>query len=104
MDTYFVYILKCADDSLYTGITNNLDVRLAQHKAGSNNNSYTYDKKPIKLIYYKEFSDVLQAIYYEKKIKGWSRNKKWALIRGDYNMLQILAECRNASHYKYKPE
>ncbi|CAH8281401.1 conserved hypothetical protein [Mariniflexile fucanivorans] len=49
-----------------------------------------------------EFNDVLQAIYFEKKIKGWAKAKKLALINGDFDMLQILSECRNATHYKYK--
>jgi putative endonuclease len=53
--------------------------------------------------FHQEFNDVLQAIYFEKKIKGWTRAKKEALISGDFDMLQILSECRNATHYKYKP-
>jgi|TARA_Y100000385_G_scaffold19289_1_gene19227 putative endonuclease len=54
------------------------------------------------LVFYQEFNDVLQAIYFEKKIKGWTRLKKQALINGDFDMLQILSECRKATHYKYK--
>jgi putative endonuclease len=54
------------------------------------------------LEFHQEFNDVLQAIYFEKKIKGWTRLKKQALIKGDFDMLQILSECRNATHYKYK--
>jgi putative endonuclease len=51
--------------------------------------------------FYEVFNDVLQAIYFEKKLKKWTRVKKEALINGDYDMLQILAECRNATHHKY---
>jgi putative endonuclease len=47
---------------------------------------------------------VEQAIYFEKKIKKWSGKKKLALANDDYNMMQILAECRNATHSKYNPE
>ena len=53
------------------------------------------------LEFYQEFNDVLQAIYFEKKIKGWTRAKKQALIKGDFGMLQMLSECRNSTHYKY---
>ena len=52
--------------------------------------------------FYQEFNDVLQAIYFEKKIKGWTRAKKQALINGNFDMLQMLSERRNATHYKYK--
>ena len=100
---YYVYIIKCFDDSYYTGITNNLDLRFQQHQSGYNKDCYTYKRRPLLLEFYQEFNDVLQAIYFEKKIKGWTRVKKQALINGDYDMLQILSECRNATHYKYKP-
>ena len=74
-----------------------------QHQSGYSKESYTYYKRPVKLQFYQEFTDVLQAIYFEKKLKGWTRAKKEALIKGDFDTLQILSECRNASHYKYKP-
>tara|TARA_R100000789_G_C2944733_1_gene133182 strand:- start:366 stop:677 length:312 start_codon:yes stop_codon:yes gene_type:complete len=103
MYSYFVYILKCSDNSYYTGITNNLDRRLKEHKCGLNKNCYTFSRRPVDLEFFEEFHDVLQAIYFEKQIKGWTRLKKQALINGDFDRLQILAECRNATHYKYKP-
>lgn len=56
------------------------------------------------LIFHQEFNDVNQAIYFEKKIKNWSGKKKLALADGNFDMIQILAECRNASHSKYNPE
>lgn len=55
------------------------------------------------LKFQQEFNDVLQAIYFEKKIKGWTRAKKLALINGNFNMLRILSECRNATHFNYQP-
>ena len=64
--------------------------------------AYTYKRRPLSLVFYQEFNDVLQAIYFEKKIKGWTRLKKQALINGDFDMLQILSEYRKATHYKYK--
>ncbi len=98
---YYVYILKCSDDSYYTGITSNLDKRINEHKLGKYKNCYTYKRRPIEVKFYETFNDVLQAIYFEKKIKKWTRAKKEALINRNFNMLQILAECRNATHYKY---
>ncbi|MDX1471210.1 MAG: GIY-YIG nuclease family protein [Flavobacteriaceae bacterium] len=101
MNLYFVYILECSDQSLYIGITNNLESRIAQHNNGEFKNSYTFNRRPLILRFSQGFYNVLEAIYFEKKIKGWSRAKKLALIKGDYDMLQILAECRNATHYMY---
>jgi len=100
---YYVYILECSDKSYYTGITNDLSKRLEEHQAGIKRDAYTYKRRPVELKFHQVFIDVLQAIYFEKKIKRWTRAKKKALIDGDWDMLQILAECRNATHYKYKP-
>lgn len=66
-------------------------------------NAFTFKRRPLKLIFQQEFKDVKQAIYFEKKIKGWSALKKRALANGDGEMLQILAECRNMTHYKFCP-
>jgi len=104
MYSYFVYILKCSDNSFYTGITNNLDKRFKEHQLGYKKDSYTHKRRPLSLEFYQEFNDVLQAIYFEKKIKGWTRAKEQALIKGNYDMLIILSECRNATHYKYNTE
>jgi putative endonuclease len=101
MYSYYVYILKCSDQSYYTGITNDLDKRIEQHQSVIKKDSYTYKRRPLELEFYQEFNDVLQAIYFEKKLKGWTRRKKEALIHGDDQLLQILYECRNATHYKY---
>ena len=99
---YYVYIPKCKDGSYYTGITNNIEKRFIEHQSGHNKNSYTYKRRPLSLEFYQEFNDAKQAIYFEKKIKKWTRAKKEALIKGDFNMLQTLSECRNATHFKYK--
>lgn len=102
MYSYYVYIIKRSDDSYYTGITNDIAKRFEEHQRGYMIDAYTYKRRPLKLEFHQEFNDVLQAIYFEKKIKGWSRAKKGALIKGDFDMLQILSECRNATHYKYE--
>ena len=104
MYQYFVYILTCADGTYYVGITNDLERRLIEHHSGLNLKSYTFKRRPLEFSFQEEFNDVLEAIYFEKKLKGWSRAKKKALIDGDFNRLQFLAECRNATHYKYRPK
>jgi putative endonuclease len=103
MKSYYVYILECSDRLLYTGFTNNISRRLEEHTQGKNKNSFTYTRRPIKLIFYQEFNNVLHAIYFEKKIKRWSSKKKRALANNDFDLLQILSECRNMTHFKYRP-
>ncbi len=76
---------------------------MAEHKNGKITTSFTYKRRPVKLIFQQEFNDVLQAISFEKKIKKWSAKKKIALANGDFDLLQILSECRSASHHKYHP-
>lgn len=102
MKRYYVYILRCADNSLYTGITSNFDQRWTQHQEGHFKGCYTFRRRPLQLAYHLEFSDVIQAILFEKQIKGWSKAKKMALINDDFDTIQILAECRNFTHSKYK--
>ena len=82
----YVYILLCADGSYYTGSTTNLDIRLAQHFSGEGAN-YTQKHRPIKLLYFEEFSDISKAFDREKQIQGWSRRKKEALINENYSDL-----------------
>src|SRR5690606_5516059 len=103
MKSYFVYILKCSNGLTYTGFTNDISRRFIEHQEGLNKNCFIYKRRPLELIFYQEFNDVNQAIYFEKKIKKWSGKKKLALANAEFNMIQILAECRNASHSKYKP-
>ena len=104
MKTYYVYILRCSDDSFYTGITGDFDKRWIQHQQGYFKECYTFKRRPLLLEYYLEFTDVIQAILFEKQIKGWSRAKKQALIISDFDCLQILSECRNFTHSKFNPD
>ena len=87
MKLYFVYILKCKDDSFYTGFTNDLERRLYEHNAGISKESYTFDKRPVELVWFETFTNPSHAIEIEKKIKGRSIRKKQALIDEDWDKL-----------------
>ena len=91
---YWVYILKCADGSYYTGSTSNLDLRVRQHILGSVN-SYTKSRLPVELIYAESCDSPRQAMAWEKQIKGWSRAKKEALMRGDFDALVELSKSKS---------
>ncbi|MCK6648289.1 MAG: GIY-YIG nuclease family protein [Bacteroidia bacterium] len=92
MKTMYVYILKCSDDTFYTGVTNNLERRIIEHNAGISKESYTYSRKPLQLVFYVMFNDPKTAIAYEKKIKKWSRAKKQALIDSKFDSLPKLSK------------
>ncbi|MCJ7553932.1 MAG: GIY-YIG nuclease family protein [Ignavibacteriaceae bacterium] len=90
MIDYFVYILKCSDDSYYTGVTNDLERRIGEHQNGVIK-GYTSSRLPVRLVYSERFSDINQAIKVEKQIKGWSRKKKEALMEGNFDLLVELS-------------
>lgn len=102
MKFYYVYILKCSDDSFYVGITSDIERRLMEHNSGKYPEAYTHSRRPVELGFYQEFTEPNQAIEFEKKIKKWSRLKKLALINENYNELQRLSQCRNSSHHKFR--
>ena len=101
MKTYYVYILKCSDNSYYTGVTNDINRRLSEHKEGINNKSYTYKRRPLYLVFCESFININEAIDFEKQVKGWSRKKKEALIERNWKKLKELAECKNLTSHKY---
>jgi len=98
MQYYYVYILKCSDSSYYTGVTNNLEKRFAEHQCGDNPKSYVFKRRPLKLVWSECYNEINQAIEKEKQIKGWSRKKKEALIKGDYGLLIKLAKNTSQQH------
>lgn len=98
MKQYYVYILKCSDNFYYTGVTSNLDHRFHQHRSGHFPESYTHNRRPVKIVFYSEFNEIEQAIAFEKQIKGWSRKKKEAIINDNWDRLKELSICRNDSH------
>lgn len=95
----WMYILECADGSYYTGSTNNLDLRLAQHQNGEGAN-HTKKRLPVKLVYFEEYQRIDEAFNREKQVQGWGRKKKEALINRTLDDLHNLAECKNSTHYK----
>lgn len=91
MNQYFVYILLCNDNSYYTGVTNDLERRLYEHENGIDPGSYTCKRRPVKLVFHERFNDVIQAIAFEKQVKGWNRKKKEAIINGNWHLLPELS-------------
>ena len=86
----YVYILRCADDSFYVGSTRaNLEHRVAEHNAGTYG-GWTKSRRPVALIYSEHFDRIVDAIAAERRLKGWCRAKKAALIRGDFDALRRL--------------
>lgn len=91
---FFVYILQCADGSYYTGLTENLEDRLAQHQAGTFEDGYTASRRPVRMLWSQEFATHDDAFRRERQIKGWSRVKKEALMRGDWETVQKLSKSK----------
>jgi putative endonuclease len=90
----WLYILKCADGSYYTGTTRlDLEKRIGEHQAGIFD-GYTATRRPVALAFSEFFDRITDAIQAERRIKGWSRTKKEALIAGDYDKLQRAAKRR----------
>jgi len=89
----FVYILRCSDNSYYTGVTANIKLRVQQHNDGKFK-GYTFKRRPLELVFYTEFTDINLAILTEKQIKKWSRAKKEALINNNLEDLPNLAKKR----------
>ena len=91
----FVYMLRCADGSFYVGSAtgSDLTLRIAQHEAGTIEGC-TSLRRPVTLVWSEFFNRITDAIAVERKIKGWSRKKKDALIAGDWDSVRRLAKRR----------
>jgi len=87
---YFVYMLKCSDDSYYIGSTSDIPSRFLSHEIGSNKRSYTFSRRPVKLVWAAEFETKSEAVIVERQLKGWSRAKKEALIRDDWDAIHEI--------------
>ncbi|MCR4297299.1 MAG: GIY-YIG nuclease family protein [Gallionella sp.] len=80
MVSWFCYLLRCADDTLYCGITNDLDKRIAAHNAGTAS-KYTRGRTPAELIFVEQCDDKSAALKREMEIKSLSRADKLTLIQ-----------------------
>jgi len=101
----FVYMLRCADDSFYIGCAtgNDLERRVAEHQTGAHPGSYTFMRRPVALVWSEYFDRITDAIAAERKLKGWSRAKKQALISGDWRSIEQLSKRRGGRPRTVKP-
>lgn len=88
--SFYAYMLRCSDGSYYVGHTDDLDARIGAHQSGLLP-GYTQMRRPAQLVWSQEFGDRDQAFSAERQIKGWSRPKKEALMRGDWDAVQLLS-------------
>jgi putative endonuclease len=95
----YVYILECSDNTFYTGVTNDVGRRFIEHITGVHDNSYTFDRRPLKLVYCRQFNSPMKAIKFEKQLKRWTRAKKLALINNDLVLLHELSKCKNETSH-----
>lgn len=87
---FWVYLLRCADGSYYTGHTDNLEYRLAQHQSGELP-GYTHDRRPVQLVFSQDFPTREEALSMELRLKGWGRAKKEALLNNDWDEVNRLS-------------
>ncbi len=87
---FWTYILRCSDGTYYTGHTDDIDRRIAQHHHGTFP-GYTHDRRPLEVVWVDEFQTRIEALEAEKRIKGWSKAKKEALIARDWEKLSYYA-------------
>ncbi|WP_173922767.1 GIY-YIG nuclease family protein [Agromyces sp. Marseille-P2726] len=89
----YLYILECADGTLYVGSTIDVERRFAQHQRGEGS-AYTRRRLPVRLVYTREFSRIGDAFALEKQVQGWSRAKRLALIEGRLDAFPSLSRKR----------
>jgi len=87
---YYVYILRCVDDSFYIGHTTDMSDRVMRHNEGRADCSYTINRRPVRLDYVETLPSRRAAVERERQLKQWTRRKKEALIRGDMTALKRL--------------
>ncbi|MBS3907388.1 MAG: GIY-YIG nuclease family protein [Syntrophaceae bacterium] len=96
--SFWVYILRCAGNSYYTGHTDNLDKRIVAHQTGEIE-GYTSTRLPVTLVFADEFPTREEALDRERQIKGWSRKKKEAMMQGDWAEVSRLACSKHPSSF-----
>ncbi len=92
---FWTYMLRCSDGRFYTGHTEDLDTRVAQHQQGFFSTCWTYKRRPVELVWCEAFPTRDEALVAERIVGGWSKAKKEALIRGDW---------RSVSHFARPPK
>ena len=92
---FWVYILRCRDGSYYTGQTDDLEKRRWEHQNGIKC-VYTHRRRPVELVFADYFATRDEAREAERRIKGWNRLKKEALIRSDWRELVRLANLKRS--------
>ena len=90
---FWTYMLHCRGGTFYVGHTDDLDRRIAQHESGLLP-GFTADRLPVTLVWSEAFPSRLEALAAERRIKGWGKAKKMALIRGDWGEVSRLARSR----------
>ena len=90
---FHVYILKCSDGTYYTGHTDDLDRRIAEHQSGTIP-GYTADRLPVELMWSETFQTRTEALDREAQVKDWSKKKKEGLFRGDWSTISTAASSR----------
>jgi putative endonuclease len=95
----WVYILRCSDSSYYAGTTRSEDPgrRLSEHQLGVSATAYTATRRPVEIVFAEYFERIVEAVALERQIKGWSRAKKEALIKRDFDRLKILSRNRQGN-------
>ena len=93
-ERYYVYILLCADKSLYVGSTKDIKNRVKRHNEG-HGAQYTRIRRPVRLVHHEVYPDETAAVRRERQLKRWSRAKKQALFEGDKDRLKQLSKRRN---------
>jgi tRNA/rRNA methyltransferase len=88
--SFYMYMLECSDESIYTGHSDNLEARLSAHQNGRFR-GYTYERRPVRLIFHEPFATREEALAAEQQVKRWSRAKKLALAKRDWDVLKELS-------------
>jgi putative endonuclease len=90
----YVYIVECSDLTYYVGSTWNLELRIYQHNSDRDGAAYTRVRRPVRLVWSAWFDSIAEAFAFEKRVQGWRREKRVALIEGRFDDLPGLASRR----------
>jgi predicted GIY-YIG superfamily endonuclease len=93
MANFYVYILKCSDGSYYTGHTDNIEKRMSDYHTG-NVAGNVATRQPVALVYVEMFATRNEAFLAERRIKGWSKKKKEALVQGNWEEIIRLSNLK----------